>query len=240
MTRLRSWKVPLDDLSLSALLCAQVLVTFIAIPLAASYPGGRVLMDLGHLLLAAICAVALTHRRSLRLILLAGLFLLAAGPPLFDHLGARFGFGAEMPHEIISAVAFAFNLLVTLLVAFRAFGPGRVNAHRVEGAVLIYLNTAALFSIAYGAIETHAPGSIRTAANTSLGTGPGVRTADLSYFSLSTITTAGYGDIIPVSRMARSLANLEAVFGQIFPATFVARLIALHLVHSSEKRRDDL
>lgn len=67
--------------------------------------------------------------------------------------------------------------------------------------------------------------------------GPGVRTAELSYFSLTTITTTGYGDLAPVHQLARSMANMEAVFGQIFPATFVARLVALHLAHGEEKKR---
>jgi hypothetical protein len=61
---------------------------------------------------------------------------------------------------------------------------------------------------------------------------PGARTAELSYFSLSAIATAGYGDFVPVHPLARSLAKLEAVFGQLFPATFLARLVALHLAHT--------
>ena len=49
----------------------------------------------------------------------------------------------------------------------------------------------------------------------------------MSYFSLATITTTGYGDLAPVHPLARSLANLEAAFGMLFPATFLARLVAL-------------
>ena len=55
----------------------------------------------------------------------------------------------------------------------------------------------------------------------------------LTYFSVATITTAGYGDIVPIHPIARSLANLEAVFGQLFPATLLARLVALHLAHTT-------
>lgn len=60
-----------------------------------------------------------------------------------------------------------------------------------------------------------------------------------SPFSLATITTTGYGDLAPVHQLARSLANMEAVFGQIFPVTFVARLVALHLAYGKEKKRDE-
>jgi voltage-gated potassium channel Kch len=59
----------------------------------------------------------------------------------------------------------------------------------------------------------------------------------LNYFSLTTITTTGYGDFVPVDPIARSLANLEAVFGQLFPATLLARLVALHVAHSGDAAR---
>jgi hypothetical protein len=52
--------------------------------------------------------------------------------------------------------------------------------------------------------------------------------AELLYFSLSTLTTSGYGDIVPVHPFVRSLANLESVIGQLYPATFLARLVTLH------------
>lgn len=56
--------------------------------------------------------------------------------------------------------------------------------------------------------------------------------------SLSALLAAqGYGDLAPVHQLARSLANMEAVFGQLFPATFVARLVALYLAHGEEKKR---
>ena len=57
---------------------------------------------------------------------------------------------------------------------------------------------------------------------------PAARKA-LSYFSLTTITTAGFGDVVPVHPFVRSQANLEAVPGQLFSATLVARLVALHV-----------
>jgi hypothetical protein len=236
-TRLRGWKVPWGEASLSALLAAQVLITFVAVPVGAVYPSGHALMDVGHLAFAAVCALALTDRLAVRGALLAGLLALAAGPPILERVGAGLGLGAELPHETIAVVAFAFNLLVTILVARRAFGPGHVTAHRVQGAVLVYLNVAALFAIAYGLLETHAPGAIRPTSGGFITTAPGARTAELSYFSLATITTTGYGDLAPVHQLARSLANMEAVFGQIFPATFVARLVALHLAHGEEKKR---
>jgi hypothetical protein len=214
------------------------MITFVAIPLGAVYPSGHVMMDVGHLVFAGVCALALTDRRAVQGALLAGLLMFAAGPTVIDRVGAGLGLSPEIPHETIAVVAFAFNLLVTMLVAMRAFGPGEVTAYRVQGAVLVYLNVAALFAITYGLLETHAPGAIRPTSGGFMATGPGARTAELSYFSLATITTTGYGDLAPVYQLARSLANMEAVFGQLFPATFLARLVALHLAHGEGKKRD--
>jgi hypothetical protein len=180
---------------------------------------------------AAVSAVALSHRWTTRGAVLASLLVVAAGPVVWDRIGARLGFGASAPHEMIAIVAFIFTVLVTALVTRRTFAPGRVTAHRVQGAVLVYLNVAALCAIAFDVLATHAPGAIVSTVGGELSHAPGARMAELSYFSLSTITTTGYGDLVPVHALARSLANLEALFGQLFPATFLARLVALHLAH---------
>ena len=49
------------------------------------------------------------------------------------------------------------------------------------------------------------------------------------YFSLTTMTTTGYGDIVPVDPFARSLANLESMFGQFYFAITVTRFVTLEL-----------
>jgi hypothetical protein len=54
------------------------------------------------------------------------------------------------------------------------------------------------------------------------------------YFSFVTLTTIGYGDITPIHPFARSLANLEGIFGQLYPATLLARLITLELAAHHE------
>ena len=162
--------------------------------------------------------------------LLTALALLAAGPVVAQRLSAHFGIGGTAMHEALASTAFVFNTLASILVARHVFAPGVVTGHRVQGAVLVYLNVAALFTIAYGMIVDHTPAALAFATS---GTAlvPGQQNASLNYFSLTTITTLGYGDIVPVHPLARSLANLEGVFGQLFPATLIARLIALHVSH---------
>ena len=48
------------------------------------------------------------------------------------------------------------------------------------------------------------------------------------YFSMATLTTVGYGDIAPVHPVARSLANMEGLFGQLYPAIILARVMGLY------------
>jgi hypothetical protein len=51
----------------------------------------------------------------------------------------------------------------------------------------------------------------------------------LTYFSFTTLTTLGYGDITPVNWMARNLTILESTFGQIYLTVLIARLVGLHI-----------
>jgi len=225
------------DPSLSALLIVQAVTLFVAVPLGTEYPAAHVLLDGCHLLYALVCVAALTRHRLLQGVLLVGLVLVVAGPPAARDAMTRMGLGFSptLQHDLIEIAAFAFNMAVTLLVAGHVFGPGRVTGHRVRGAVLLYLNIAALFGIAFNAILVHWPGAIMMTTGAPIATLPGARSAALTYFSLATITTTGYGDVVPVLPLARSLANLEAVIGQLFPATLLARIVALNLAHT----RDD-
>ena len=223
------------DIALSALLGVQALTLFVAIPAAAAHPTSHFLLDVSHLIFAAISVAFLTRHRAIQAALRVGRASLAAISAFGERLSIDLGLSGPTWHEVIALTAFAFNGLVTALVARHVFGARRVTAHRVQGAVLIYLNVASLFAIAFGALETYAPGSIVAVPGGNLPMAPGVRTAALTYFSLSTLTTTGFGDFTPMHPLARSLANLESVFGQLFPATLLARLVALHLAHSRDR-----
>ena len=53
--------------------------------------------------------------------------------------------------------------------------------------------------------------------------------ARLTYFSFVTLTTVGYGDILPATLVTRTLANLEGLIGQLFPAILIARLVSMEI-----------
>jgi hypothetical protein len=112
------------------------------------------------------------------------------------------------------------------VIARAVFAPGEVTFHRVIGAVLLYITIGNVFVGLYGVTCLLAPGAI---AGITDAPGHPKFASDLIFFSFTTLTTLGYGDIVPVHPIARSLSNLEAIFGQIFPATLLARLVSLEI-----------
>ena len=54
---------------------------------------------------------------------------------------------------------------------------------------------------------------------------------NMIYFSFVTLTSVGYGDIVPLHPFARALANVEAIIDQLYPATLLAQLVTLELEH---------
>lgn len=116
-------------------------------------------------------------------------------------------------------------------VARSIFAPGRVTYHRVLGAVLLYLTVAVIFAAFYSFIGTLQP---KAFAGLTVEDSPKLAT-QLIYFSFATLTTTGYGDIAPLHPVARALCNLEAIFGQLYPATLLARLVTLEIAHRDER-----
>jgi voltage-gated potassium channel Kch len=84
----------------------------------------------------------------------------------------------------------------------------------------------------YGLIELLRPGSLKLPSVDPVA-GP---RAMLQYFSFVTITTVGYGDIYPVSPLARATAATEALLGQLYLVVLVARLVGLHTAQEARER----
>jgi hypothetical protein len=109
---------------------------------------------------------------------------------------------------------FAFLMAKHFLVRERA------SAQRIAGAVTIYLLIGLIWARLYQVLELLAPGSFRFPQD------EGLSAAGLSYFSFVTLATLGYGDITPVSLVARDLAVLEAVMGQLYMVILISRLVS--------------
>ena len=95
-------------------------------------------------------------------------------------------------------------------------------------AVNIYLLLGLLWATLYLVVDAFCPGSIQ------IGSHPADRQTELLYFSLVTLSTIGYGDIVPVSGEARILAALEGVTGVLYIAITVALLVGRFRIESSD------
>jgi hypothetical protein len=135
--------------------------------------------------------------------------------------------GHPRPGMCLDAAAWVtVGATLAYVVARAVFAPGRVTYHRIIGAVLVYLSIGHIFVGLYGMVGLLEPQALSGLNFT--GAGPKL-ISDLIYFSFVTLTTVGYGDIVPVHPLARSLSSVEAIIGQLYPATLLARLVTLEL-----------
>ena len=111
-------------------------------------------------------------------------------------------------------------VLLATAVGINVFASRRAVLDRLFGAIGLYLLLGAIWATLYAVIANAIPDAFAGQLTTH------ATMFDWGYFSLVTLTTVGYGDITPVARIARSLAALEALIGQLYPAIIIARLVS--------------
>lgn len=121
------------------------------------------------------------------------------------------------------AFLFLFQITIIAVLLRYIFRSEAITRDVLYAAVTVYILLAAAFVPLYGFIEGLSPGAFLDNA-----TGQPVFWQQLIYFSFVTLTTAGYGDIVPVNPWARGLANMEAVMGVLYLAILMARLVSLY------------
>jgi voltage-gated potassium channel Kch len=217
INRILRWQGRAQEPGLSALLLLELLAIFVVRPLSElGVLSFRVSNVAVLLVLIAGCAVVSRHRFALAAILasiLAGwvTIYLREVLPSVETVCANL------------AAILVFLAVLTSVVGHAVFAPGRVTFHRVQGAIVIYLHLALIFSVLYLMVALFEPNAFKPPINAVEHLG----TAQSIYFSFVALTSTGYGDIVPVQPFARSLANLEGLVGQLFPATLIARLVTL-------------
>ncbi len=170
-------------------------------------------------------------------------------------LGATFLFALRTSHArgLLQLLAAAYLLISTLVALVSVVAPGapdisqqvsiaggllliitpvaivrRVSAHQVVttesvlGAVCVYLLIGFSFAFIYLAINFFSPASFPFFAGQ-----PHATANDYLFFSYTTLTTVGYGNLVPAGNIGQTFAMLEALFGQIYLVIIVARLVAL-------------
>lgn len=169
-------------------------------------------------LLFAVMAVGNSHRVLVWAIVL-----------VIPALAARWAYHAR-PDVISEAASLIPALLFVMFVIVHMFGfifrAPRVDSEVLCAGIAGYLLLALLWSFAYTLAAGLAPDSFVFTAGSAYGHVMKGFTA--LYFSFVTLCTVGYGDIVPVSEVARSLAMMEAAVGVFYIATVISRLVALY------------
>jgi hypothetical protein len=144
--------------------------------------------------------------------------------------------GAEAFAIANTAASSLFVSYTAAVILHSILRESQVTTGAVLGGLCIYLLIGIFFVEIFSLVELAAPGSFASHGE-PLTAVVGVeaqyaRYPALLYYSFVTLTTTGYGDIVPLSPLARSLAATEAVLGQLYLAVFIARLVGLHLAQA--------
>jgi hypothetical protein len=127
--------------------------------------------------------------------------------------------------QISSFVLIVFHTTIILVLMRYIFTAEQVTADVIYAACAVYFLLSFFFVPVYGILESAIPGSF---VDNTLGSP--VHWQQFVYYSLVTLSTAGYGDILPANMWARMLAGLEATIGVLYVAILVARLVSLYEV----------
>ncbi len=211
--------LPSRDVGLSGLLAALVLVVFVLRPLVDLGLAGRRLIELGIAIVALLAMWTVWGGRARMMAVglavgiseaMRALYWLWDAPRLAPWVA------------LSSAITIGILMLLVLGMVFRA---SAVTGRQIQGAVAVYLLFALAWAQLYESVEAFAPGAFIFPQGHTAESG---LFSPLLYFSFITLTTLGYGDILPAHPAARSLAMIEALVGQLYPAILLARLVSLH------------
>jgi voltage-gated potassium channel len=185
----------------------------VAVPLLVSigFSGNLIELFLATNLLAAVIPIGRRSGRWLLLVILIAALIIRFATGWLNQ--ATLAEASLMVWTLIALIAAG----VALSFAFRAQS---IDREHVYAALSAYLLAGLFFGIFYWVLEQIRPGTFAFAGDFSR--------AGAMYFSFVTLATLGYGDIIPRSDIARGLAIVEGVGGQLFLAVLIARLVSLY------------
>jgi hypothetical protein len=212
------WRERHHEAGLGVILGLQATTIFVVSPLAGVGLFSPEVTEALRFGLAATAILVVTRSR-----VIGASVALAYAILLLCTIYLRTGAAGHAIYQVNICLTIAFDLAVAWTVAHAAFDAGRITVYRIMGAVSLYLYVALIFA----SVDRLALTLLNPAFS---GLSPTRRSnlSELLYFSMSALTTSGFGDIVPVHPFVRSLANLESLIGQLYPATFLARLVTLH------------
>lgn len=130
--------------------------------------------------------------------------------------------------DFCAILFFAFIIIIILSALLKE---NKVTLDVIYGAVAVFLLMAIMWAFIFDVLETLLPGSFQVTADHAKGS-----RIHFVYYSFVTITTVGYGDILPVSPIARAFSILEMVVGQFYLIILIARLVGINITQSLENK----
>ncbi len=220
-----------DDIGLTGLLIILFLETFAIHPFLDSDFSGLI-MHLVFLLVlvTGVMAVSSTPRWS-RIVAMVAVIGLG-----FRYWGHACPSSTALIVNISIRAVFATMLIAVILM--HVFRRGPVTRHRISGSIAVYMLIGALFGYLYFIVIQLDPGAFNLDISQYCDDTHRLM-AKMVYFSYITMTSVGFGEIIPVSPAACTLSMLQALIGQLFPAILLARLVSLEIEDSQCRRRTE-
>lgn len=210
-----------SEISLRIFFFTIIILNFVLTPLSSSHESGTFIARSFYLFLIISGSYALIKSRVITFIIIS--FSIVAFIVWF----LSFGNNIIWLSILDGFLQVVFYFLFLFLILIKVFKGGVFSTQRLEGAMTGYLLIGNLFATLYYTINLilgpntfHIPG--------------GEHIANFTYFSFTTLTTLGYGDIVPVHSIVRSMSNLEAVIGQLYPAVLIARILSLENLKSTK------
>jgi voltage-gated potassium channel len=135
---------------------------------------------------------------------------------------------------IVAAHSCVIVLLGFFAVTILAYvvGSGRVTSDKIFAAICAYLLIGYAWAFGYALLNEFQPHAFAAVTDVSPNDYVG-RVVQMRYFSFVTLTTVGYGDIVPRSSGAQTMAILEAIVGQFYLVALIGRLVGLHIIHGT-------
>jgi hypothetical protein len=147
-------------------------------------------------------------------------------------------FNQFFTNEILNFLTLVFPVFFSFFTMFCIVSflmrARKVTSDILAGAASAYLLIGISWGLMYMLLEVADPGSFTV--NISVGTDILKKWSTFNYYSFTTLTTTGYGDITPLSSRAQSLALLEMVFGVLFTALLISRLVGMYLYQLREDK----
>lgn len=139
---------------------------------------------------------------------------------------------------VISKMLFCiFFIFICYILLRRIFHSKKINENAIFGVACVYILLGIIWTMIYILINYFQPGSFQfqNGAEFINNVDSHEQFVNLFYFSFVTITTLGYGDVIPIGKIAKMISVLEAVIGQLFIAISVARIVGLYTAGQYQK-----